>query len=179
MTVSAKPRKNLNVGALSVIFLCLLVSALFRIGDREIAFANEEANGELMAEAEANTQTESQQCRQPEHVGQLLKAIRERQDFLDIQDLKITDRMQALAVAEKQLELNIAELVAAERKLAATLAIANEAAENDLKRLTSVYENMKPKNAAELFGEMAPEFAAGFLARMRADSAASIMGLYH
>ena len=34
---------------------------------------------------------------------------------------------------------------------------------------------MKPKDAAALFEEMSPEFAAGFLGLMRADAAALIM----
>jgi flagellar motility protein MotE (MotC chaperone) len=49
------------------------------------------------------------------------------------------------------------------------------AAEDDLSRLTSVYENMKPKEATEVFARMAPEFAAGFLGRMRPDAAALIL----
>ena len=55
------------------------------------------------------------------------------------------------------------------------MAYADTAAEGDLARLTAVYENMKPKDAAALFEEMDPDFAAGFLGRMRADSAAGIM----
>ena len=49
------------------------------------------------------------------------------------------------------------------------------AVENDLAALTSVYENMKPKEAAPLFEAMDPVFAAGFLARMRPEVAAGIM----
>ena len=55
------------------------------------------------------------------------------------------------------------------------LAVAEKAAEGDLSRLTSVYEAMKPKDAAALFEAMEPEFAAGFLGRMRPDAAAGIM----
>ena len=62
-----------------------------------------------------------------------------------------------------------------ESDLRKTLALADGAAENDLARLTSVYENMKPKDAAALFETMEPDFAAGFLGRMRPDAAASVM----
>ena len=48
-------------------------------------------------------------------------------------------------------------------------------AEDDLVQLTSVYENMKPKEAALLFERMSPDFAAGFLGRMRPEDAAAIM----
>ena len=57
----------------------------------------------------------------------------------------------------------------------ATLSLADEASEKDILRLTSVYENMKPKDAAILFEQMEPNFAAGFLGRMRPDIAAEIL----
>ena len=66
-------------------------------------------------------------------------------------------------------------LVEAEQKLAGTMALAESAAEDDLGKLTAVYESMKPKDAAALFSEMQPEFAAGFLGRMRPDAAAQVM----
>ena len=55
------------------------------------------------------------------------------------------------------------------------MATADKAAENDIGRLTAVYENMKPDQAAALFRLMEPSFAAGFLGRMRPDSAAAIL----
>jgi flagellar motility protein MotE (MotC chaperone) len=55
------------------------------------------------------------------------------------------------------------------------LALADGAAEDDLVRLTAVYEAMKPADAAALFQTMAPEFAAGFLGRMRAEAAAAVI----
>jgi flagellar motility protein MotE (MotC chaperone) len=67
------------------------------------------------------------------------------------------------------------QLEAMEAKLAATLALADGAAEADVERLTKVYQAMKPKDAAKLFETMSPEFAAGFLGRMPPESAAAIL----
>lgn len=83
--------------------------------------------------------------------------------------------MKALDLADHAIEEKIAALETAERALSATLALADGASESDLGRLTSVYENMKPKDAAALFETMDPAFAAGFLARMRPETAAGIM----
>jgi flagellar motility protein MotE (MotC chaperone) len=55
------------------------------------------------------------------------------------------------------------------------VAVADQAADADVTRLVTMYENMKPKEAAPLFEVMAPDFAAGFLARMRPDAAASVL----
>ena len=83
----------------------------------------------------------------------------------------LADRMQALRVAEEQAIARIEELVQAEADLAATIAQVESAAETDLDRLVTVYENMRPADASALFATMAPEFAAGFIGRMRPEAA--------
>jgi flagellar motility protein MotE (MotC chaperone) len=161
--------------ALTSVIAGLLISGLLRLGGGEFALAKE--NEETLpskAQAMAGA-TSSKVCIAGKSPGPLLEAIRERQTDLDDREARFEDRMQALKVAEQRLQDNIKILVAAEKKLADTLSIADQAAEKDLERLTTVYENMKSKNAASLFSEMAPEFAAGFLGRMRSDAAAGIM----
>ena len=83
--------------------------------------------------------------------------------------------MEALQNAEAEIAVQLQALQQAEADLTATIALADSAAETDLAQLTTVYENMKPKEAADLFAEMSPPFAAGFLGMMRPDSAAQIM----
>ena len=166
-------RSHRSSSALTVIVICLLVSGLLRLGGNESAIAKEVASlSDPLAQAE---DAKAATCETSEHTGPLLQAIRDRQAALEKREKQFVDRLQALTVAEAKLKENTAALLAAEQRLAATLTIADEAAEKDLMRLTAVYENMKVKNAAGLFGEMAPEFAAGFLARMRSDVAAGIM----
>ena len=84
-------------------------------------------------------------------------------------------RLAAAELAEERARATLVELQAAERALRATIALADGAAEGDLARLTAVYENMKPQQAAPLFQQMTPGFAAGFLGRMRPDAAAAIL----
>ncbi len=107
----------------------------------------------------------------------VLAELREREARVSAREAALETRLQALAVAEDQISKNIAALTRAEDELAATMALADTAAEDDLSRLTAVYENMKPKEAAPLFEAMdPPQFAAGFLGgRMRPDAAASIL----
>ncbi len=114
-------------------------------------------------------------CSAEPGIAEALAAIRARETWVVEAEAAIDDRLQALAVAEEAVNQRLGRLEAAEENLRATIALADGAAENDLARLTSVYENMKPKDASLLFEEMAPEFAAGFLGRMRADAAAAIM----
>lgn len=154
-------------GALFLVALCLLASGLIRAGLIGTALAEE------LAQA-AEPVPMAVDCPEPDP-DILLTAIRDREDQLAAQELRLADRKQVLAVAEVQLADQIAALEQAEAKLATTLAIADQAAEKDLTRLTAVYENMKPKNAADIFATMDVGFAAGFLARMRPDAAAEIM----
>jgi flagellar motility protein MotE (MotC chaperone) len=108
-------------------------------------------------------------------LGAMLTAFQRREAEIEIREQKIQDRMQALALAERTIDQKLSALIEAEENLRATLTLADGASENDLARLTSVYENMKSKDAAALFEEMAPGFAAGFLGRMRPEAAAGIM----
>lgn len=111
----------------------------------------------------------------PEPPLALAEALTKRADQIASQEAALADRMAALALAESAVEARIAEMAKVEAQLAQTLSLADGAAEDDLVRLTAVYEAMKPKDAAALFETMAPEFAAGFLGRMRADAAAAVM----
>ncbi len=117
----------------------------------------------------------AQSCDAPADVARVLEALAEQRAALDDREARLADRFAALSLAEEEIRRNLAALEAAEAELSRTLSLAETAAEGDLERLTAVYENMKPKEAAALFETMDPEFAAGFLGRMRADAAAAIM----
>lgn len=105
----------------------------------------------------------------------LAAALTERERAVAAAEVALKDRTAALALSEATIDQRLADLVAAEEALSRTLAIADQAAEQDLARLTTVYETMKPKDAAALFETMAPEFAAGFLGRMQPQAAAAVL----
>ncbi|RRH74283.1 MotE family protein [Falsigemmobacter faecalis] len=106
---------------------------------------------------------------------EVLAAFREREELLTTREFAAEERIAALSMAEDLIRKRLTELEAAEAALAETLARADGAAEGDLTRLTSVYEAMKPKEAAALFATMDPQFAAGFLGRLRPEAAAAIL----
>lgn len=105
----------------------------------------------------------------------LLASLQEREKRLSGVEAQLADRQQAMALAEKTIDAKLAALKEAESALSATIARAETASEDDLAKLTAVYEKMKPAEAAALFETMAPEFAAGFLGRMRPEAAAGIL----
>lgn len=105
----------------------------------------------------------------------LIQALSARETMVAEREKQLELRLRALSVADGEIEKRIAALSETEASLRATLALADQAAEKDLSRLTSVYESMKPKEAAALFEEMEPAFAAGFLGRMTPMAAADVM----
>lgn len=163
-------------GSILLIAGLLVGSAVLRIGTgagQAVATENP-----LAAIQPAKTVAEKQETRsEPDRaeMSKMLQSFQEREARLAEREKQIDMRMKALSVADEQIERRLTNLQETEDSLRELLALANTAAEDDLVRLTSVYENMKPKEAAALFEQMEPAFAAGFLGRMRPDAAAGIM----
>lgn len=170
----AKPRRRPGRGVLSLIAGMLIASGVLRMGDGVgFAFAVEH---ETSAQAEVASPDEvAALCSPTTDTSELLLAFQAREARLIERESQIEARLQALRVAESEISEKLMALESAEVSLAATLAIADGAAEDDLAQLTAVYENMKPQDAAALFEQMAPEFSAGFMGRMRPEAAAAIM----
>lgn len=158
-------------GTLMTISILLVGSAVIRlVGGVDMAMALDDAMPETAA-----VPMESMTCDVPEDIAPVLAALKDRETRLAKREAELKTRLQALNVADREISRRMDELTEAERALRDTIALADSAAEDDLSRLTAVYENMKAKEAAALFEAMAPEFAAGFMGRMRPDAAAGIM----
>jgi flagellar motility protein MotE (MotC chaperone) len=155
-------------GALIILALFLASSGALRVGGLAgEAFANDSSA------TKPEVPTENASC--PEPPPALLRALNDREAQVRIQEAAAADRLAALTLADAAIQKRMDELAAAEASLREVLALADGAAEQDLARLTAVYEAMKPSDAAVLFDAMAPEFAAGFLGRMQPAAAAAVL----
>ena len=162
----AQPRKT---GTITVIVGLFLASGLIRMAEIAPAFAEEMQAGavpEAMEMASAGPMPD---------MPELLKAIQAREAQISEREAYIDRRMQTLAVAEQRIREQMSALTEAESKLSATLSLADNATEEDVARLTEVYQRMKPADAAGIFETMDIQFAAGFFSRMRPESSAAIM----
>lgn len=171
----AKKRKSARPsrGSLVAIAGFLIVSGVLRvaIGASEV-LAREQAPAPQEAPQLAQA---APSCAPPPDIQAVLNALSEREARIEAQETALLDRLQALRVADDQVSKKMQHLAAAEEALRETIALAEAASENDLTQLTTVYEAMKPKEAAALFEKMEPEFAAGFLGRMSPQAAAGVM----
>ncbi len=160
--------KRAGRGSLVILALFLAASGALRIGGiAGEAMANAKNDPELPAP------TTPAECPRPPTA--LLAALNEREAQVRVQEAALADRMAALSMADAAITTRLTELAEAEASLTEVLAIADGAAEQDLARLTAVYEAMKPVDAAALFNAMDPEFAAGFLGRMQPAAAAAVL----
>jgi flagellar motility protein MotE (MotC chaperone) len=152
-----------QLGGIGLIVVCFFGSATLRLTADDWALA--QGLGEA-AQREAGS---------PSDGDALLAAIRAREAQLDAEEQRLADRRQSLAVAEEKLKEQLAAFETAQGNLEKTLALADGAAEKDIARMTTVYEAMKPAEAARIFERMDVAFAAGLIARMRPEAAASVM----
>ncbi|MHC0051978.1 MotE family protein [Actibacterium sp. D379-3] len=172
MTRTGHARRRAGRSVLFTVSAMLIGSGLIRLGNGTgLAVAREVG---ALAQGH-DTVAPPAPCQDAPDIGPLLVALQDRDARLTEAEQKMNERRRTLNLAEEEIRRQLAALERAEARLKATVALADEAAEGDIARLTAVYENMKAKDAAALFEEMAPDFAAGFLGRMRADAAAEIM----
>jgi len=158
-----------------LIILCFLFSGALRIWENGEAIASEIGDAASRFSGPDGEAMAPKNCPAPFEPQAMVAAILEREASLDALEQTLLDREQVLNVAKLRIEDQLKVLEDAENRLSDTLARADQATEKDLARLTSVYENMKPKEAAEIFETMDVTFAAGFLSRMRPDAAAGIL----
>ncbi len=154
------------LGGAGLIVFCFFASAALRLSDDGFALAQGLTGATDGKGADAPAGADS---------AALMAALQDRQKQLDAEEARLADRKQSLNVAEAKLTEQLAAFDKAQKNLEKTLAMADQAAEKDLARMTTVYENMKPADAARIFEKMDVNFAAGLLARMRPDVAAKVL----
>lgn len=177
---ASMPRRRWGSGRGTLIALAglLVISGILRIGGSTgaaIALEVKERADAMLAGSEAMSDETNPIVDVTPELLELLEMAKAKEQALNEREAQLQARAQALALVESAIQDDILRLEQAEAELRATMASADKAAETDIGRLTNVYENMKPDQAAALFQLMEPSFAAGFLGRMRPDAAAAIM----
>ncbi|KIT14288.1 MotE family protein [Jannaschia aquimarina] len=147
--------------ALTAIAGLLLVSAMTRLVSANLAVDGSEVKATAQPEFEG--------------IALLLEELDRRETDLIRREESLDLREQDLRVAAEEIAASLDDLKAADAALEARMASSAGASDEDVDRLTRIYEGMKPKDAAAVFETMEPDFAAGFLARMAPDAAATIL----
>ena len=111
----------------------------------------------------------------PDELSEVMEALKIREASLDKREAQIAADEERLDEGRSALKAQLSEIEKADSELRRLLNMADAAAEDDISRLATVYENMKPAEAGALFEHMPPAFAAGFLGLMAPDTAARVM----
>ncbi len=113
----------------------------------------------------------------------ILERLQARRQEIDARQREIDIRESLLKSAEKRIESKVEEMKAVESRMSATAAEQKEAEVQRLKGLVTMYENMKPKDAARVFdrlemgvlieiaSQIAPRKMSDILGLMQSDSA--------
>lgn len=165
-----RPRRGSPV--LLLLALLFFVTGLSRVGMGVVgALAQDGSLPAHIAESDASDSV-ADATRDP---GDLFAALQIRDAEIRAREQRLDERAAELRSAQEQLQEQLNRLAEAEAQLAATLHRTETAAEDDLRHLTIVFENMKPAQASELFSQMDVEFAAGFIGRLRPEFAGEVM----
>ena len=147
MTESKKARSPRKI--LIFVVAMLLLSGSLRLGSVGIAIASSPEDTEPSTEDGATLE-----CVTDAETQELMALLRERSDRVAEVEATQAQRQKDLVQAEAELLENLNKLEDAETRLSATIQRVDGASSDDVSRLTSVYESMKPKDAALLFEQM-------------------------
>lgn len=167
-----RKRRRRQKGLLTALGVVFATSAVLRLGALDYAVA-EAPEPDIAPEVDVALSTPIAALTEPLRAA--MDEIDAQRAVLNAREVQLDDRETAVAAAQVLVERRLAELEAAEERLQALINMSDGAAENDLDRLTSVYETMNAEQVAPLFEQMDPSFAAGFLSRMAAPAGAAVM----
>lgn len=175
-----RPRRKARIlPTLAVLFLG--AASLRVISGLDAAMAQDPAPGSVPPPAETGTEAPVEVAAMealrssPVSDAELSLEILRRERAVEDREATMAERESVLAALEARLQEQVQALESAEAELSATMALADRAAEDDIQRLVGVFEVMKAEDAAAVFAEMDPGFAAGFLSRLPAEIAAEIL----
>ncbi len=105
----------------------------------------------------------------------LLQALAQRRDLIERREREIGQREMLLQVAERRLEQKASELEQARAELQGLLNRSSEAEDGRLRSLVRIYEQMKPREAAQIFDQLDLAVLIGVVERMKETKVAPIL----
>lgn len=107
----------------------------------------------------------------------VLQQLAKRREELELRARQLDEREALIQAAERRMDQKMAELKALQATVEDLLAKRSDEEEAKLKSLVKMYENMKPKDAAQVFEEMDMDVLLDVVDRMSERKAAPIIAL--
>jgi flagellar motility protein MotE (MotC chaperone) len=106
---------------------------------------------------------------------EVLQQLAKRREALDARERTISDREALIAAADAKLAARIGQLGDLKKQIEDLLVKADKTGDEDIARLTKVYENMKPKDAAPVMARLSDDVRLPIAAAMKDKSLAAIL----
>lgn len=106
---------------------------------------------------------------------ELLQDLAKRREELEEREQTLILREGLLAAAEHRIEGKIEELKTVKVEIEALIKVYDEQEEKEIGELVSIYEKMKPKDAARIFDQLDMEVLLDVLQRMKASKTAPVL----
>lgn len=107
--------------------------------------------------------------------GTILVSAKERLEFLEKREEALKEQQRLVEIADRRVREQVAKLELIKDKIVEQAQLADSKIAKESRRLISIYEKMKPKDAANIFNEMSPKVAAELLRSMREDQSSAIL----
>ncbi len=107
----------------------------------------------------------------------VLQQLAKRREELELRARRLDEREALIQAAEQRMDQKMGELKALQAMVEDLLKKRSDEQEAELKSLVKVYENMKPKDAAQVFEEMDMDVLLDVVERMNERKAAPILAL--
>jgi flagellar motility protein MotE (MotC chaperone) len=105
----------------------------------------------------------------------LLQQLAKRRDQLELREKDIQEKQNVLKTVEEKLDIKIKELAHLKKQVEGLLAEYNQKHDEKMMSLVKIYENMKPKEAARIFEELAMDVLLEVIGRMKEAKIAPIL----
>ena len=112
----------------------------------------------------------------PEHFQNLLKELQREKRRIGAKEAEIAKKEAFVKNLDATLQARANELIALEQRLVALSLEAQRTKDERIEKLSGVYENMDPEQAARAIEEMDPNLAVAILLRVRKREAGRILG---
>jgi flagellar motility protein MotE (MotC chaperone) len=107
--------------------------------------------------------------------GAMLKDTLEQLDYLNKREADIMEQQRLLETSDRRVREQVAKLKLMKQEILSSAKLADTTIDRESKRLISIYEKMKPKEAANIFNEMTPNVAAELLRTMKEHQSSEIL----
>lgn len=107
--------------------------------------------------------------------GPLLEHALKQLEYLSQREAEILEQQRLLETSDRRIREQLAKLKLIKYDLVESAKLADSTIQKESKKLITIYEKMKPKEAAKIFNEMDPAIAAELLRTMKEDKSSMIL----